>query len=191
MHRLTPGLTDVRKFTQWTWTMFKQMLEKKKPNHLLTGHHHWVREETEEEAADRLSLRQLEEPQLLGVQILLLRVPRHPQRSRCVVYLFNPIFFILNVVGACETFVQDQSAFPSADCVFRFVYLDLYLSGDQLHSHLQVRCSWWIAFSTAHSSLLGLKSYHLRSEIKKIGSIQWWVGNLIESARPLFWHQED
>ena len=191
MYRLTPGLTDVRKFTQWTWTMLKKCWEKKKPNHLLTGHHHWVREETEEEAADRLSLRQLEEPQLLGVQILLLRVPRHPQRSRCVVYLFDPIFFILNVVGACETFVQDQSAFPSADCVFRFVYLDLYLSGDQLHSHLQVRCSWWIAFSTAHSSLLGLKSYHLRSEIKKIGSIQWWVGNLIESARPLFWHQED
>ena len=39
------------------------------------GHHHGVREEAEEEAADRLSVRKPEEPQLLGVQIFLLRVP--------------------------------------------------------------------------------------------------------------------
>ena len=109
-------------------------------------------------------------------------------KGKFFIFWYN---FLYPICGRCVRNIQDQSAFPPRDCVFRFVYLDLYSSGDQLHSHLQVRCSWWIAFSTAHSSLLGLKSYHLRSEIKKIGSIQWWAGNLIESARPLFWHQED
>ena len=29
-YKLTPELTDVRKSTQWTWTMFKQLLERKR-----------------------------------------------------------------------------------------------------------------------------------------------------------------
>ena len=48
------------------------------------GHHHRVREEAEEEAPDRLSVRKPEESQLLGVQIFLLRVPWDPQCCRCV-----------------------------------------------------------------------------------------------------------
>ena len=49
-----------------------------------SGHHHRVREEAEEEVADRLSLRKPQESQLLGVQIFLLRVPRDPQCCRWV-----------------------------------------------------------------------------------------------------------
>ena len=48
------------------------------------GHHHRVREEAEEEAPDRLSVRKPEESQLLGVQIFLLRVSRDPQCCWCV-----------------------------------------------------------------------------------------------------------
>ena len=112
------------------------------------GHHHRVGEEAEEEAVDRLSLRQPQEPQLLGVQIFLLRVPRDPQCCRCVSH-------------------------------FSRVML--------LNSYFQVRCFWWIAFSTEHFSLSELKSYHLRREIKKIGSTRWWAGkrmNSIESVSP-------
>ena len=134
--RLVSGIIDIRIFVQ-TNTRINRCSKihtvdlnhvqtivgkKKKPNLPLTGHHHWVGEETEEEAADRLSLRQLEEPQLLGVQILLLRVPRHPQRSRCVVFLsFDTIFFILNVVGACETYKISQHF------LLEIVFLDLYI----------------------------------------------------------------
>ena len=131
------------------------------------GHHHGVWEEAEEEAADRLSLRKPEEPQLLGLQIFLLRVPRDPQCCRCV---------YTNIYGY----------------VWHFCRVML------LNSYFQVRCSWWIAFSTAHFSLLELKSYHLRREIKKIGSIPWWDRktkrrmNLIENQNHLsFWHQKD
>ena len=55
------------------------------------GHHHRVREEAEEEAADRLSVRKPEEPQLLGVQIFLLRVSRDSQCCRCVVSQILPL----------------------------------------------------------------------------------------------------
>ena len=49
-----------------------------------------------------------------------------------------------------------------------------------LNSYSQVRCSWWIAFSTAPFSLLELKSYPSPREIKKIGSIPWWEGKTKE-----------
>ena len=45
-----------------------------------SGHHLGGGEATEEEAAARLPLLQPQEPQLLGVQILLLRVARPAQR---------------------------------------------------------------------------------------------------------------